>query len=37
MTGGFHGAGYLSASFMGMALIFGRVAGMRAATVPGPR
>lgn len=31
VTGGFHGAGYLSASNIGMALIFGRIAGKNAA------
>ena len=30
-TGGFHGAGYMSGTFVGMALIFGRVAGRVAA------
>lgn len=36
VTGGFHGAGYLSATFIGMALIFGRVAGWSAASAPVP-
>jgi fumarate reductase flavoprotein subunit len=31
VTGGFHGAGYLSASHVGMALIFGQLAGQNAA------
>jgi len=31
VTGGFHGAGYLSASHVGMALIFGQLAGQKAA------
>ncbi len=30
-TGGFHGIGYMSGTFVGMALIFGRVAGRNAA------
>jgi fumarate reductase flavoprotein subunit len=34
-TGGFHGAGYMSATFVGMALIFGRVAGKSAAGAAG--
>jgi fumarate reductase flavoprotein subunit len=34
-TGGFHGAGYMSATFVGMALIFGRVAGRSAAAAGG--
>lgn len=33
VTGGFHGSGYLSATFIGMALIFGRVAGRNAAAL----
>jgi len=36
-TGGFHGAGYMSATFVGMALIFGRVAGRSAAAAGGKR
>jgi fumarate reductase flavoprotein subunit len=31
VVGGFHGAGYLSATFLGSAMIFGRVAGQNAA------
>jgi fumarate reductase flavoprotein subunit len=37
VIGGFHGAGYMSATFVGSALIFGRLAGQHAAsrsTVP---
>ena len=33
VTGGFHGSGYLSATFIGMALLFGRVAGRSAAAM----
>jgi fumarate reductase flavoprotein subunit len=31
VIGGFHGAGYMSATFIGSALIFGRIAGQNAA------
>ena len=33
VTGGFHGSGYMSATFIGMALIFGRIAGRNAAAL----
>jgi fumarate reductase flavoprotein subunit len=33
VIGGFHGAGYMSATFVGSALIFGRMAGEHAAAV----
>lgn len=36
ITGGFHGMGYLSATHLGSALIFGRVAGRNVAAVTEP-
>jgi fumarate reductase flavoprotein subunit len=35
VTGGFHGSGYMSGSAVGMALIFGRIAGKNIAAEKG--